>query len=194
MRLAIFSLCVTLLFGCNQQKPKMTDAQIQAIRAETPGMTSACLEKLRWGGIQALPEPFERCFEFEPAKLWKGIWVNQMEGSQFCPDPAPDSCPTKDVSYANDIWLKFGSNPPVELGRGGLYQVEFIGRKSDGKGTFGHFGMFGNEIIVDRLISIKEVEPPPPEPTKAEIVADMKRCEAAGTCKPNWSYINSLND
>lgn len=67
-------------------------------------------------------------------------------------------------------------------GRGGLYAVEFEGRLTAYRGTYGHFGMYDHEVIVDRLISIRQVEPPPPELTEAELEEEWKRCEAAGMC------------
>ncbi|HEU5067475.1 MAG TPA: hypothetical protein VFT61_04745 [Sphingomicrobium sp.] len=42
--------------------------------------------------------------------------------------------------------------------------------------------MADRPVIVDRLISIKEVEPPPPQPTAAQMKAYDKACEANHTC------------
>jgi hypothetical protein len=77
---------------------------------------------------------------------------------------------------------------------GGLYAIDFIGRCSEGVGMFGHFGMSKHEVIVDRLLSIKQIEPPPPEPTKAEVIKETKECEAAKTCVPDWNAINAIDD
>jgi len=37
-------------------------------------------------------------------------------------------------------------------------RIEFIGRKTLYPGYYGHMGMSGSEIIVDRVISLKEME------------------------------------
>ena len=161
MRLLALSLVIALLIGCNQQKPKFSDAQIRAIRISDPGMTDACIEKLRSGGVDAMPEHADQCYKFEKPRRWKGIWFNQFEGLLFCPDPVERTCPKNAPTYENEIWLEFSSKPPVELGRGGVYEIEFIGRRSLGAGHFGHMGMSPNDMIVDRMISTKELEAPP---------------------------------
>jgi hypothetical protein len=40
-----------------------------------------------------------------------------------------------------------------------LYAVEFIGRRTAVKGRYGHMGVFDHELIVDRMISMRQVEP-----------------------------------
>jgi hypothetical protein len=75
-----------------------------------------------------------------------------------------------------------------------LYQVDFIGRRPLHSGSFGHFGLFPTDVVVDRMISIKQVQAPPPQPTKAEMVKYWKACEAANTCRPNWSEINKMQE
>lgn len=75
-----------------------------------------------------------------------------------------------------------------------MYEVEFIGRRTLYPGMQGHMGMSKHELIVDRLISMKEIEAPPPQPSKAEVVKDWKECEAAKTCIPNWEEINKMKD
>ena len=183
-----------MLAGCNPQKPRLTDAQVAAVRASDPGMTDACLEKMRWGGVEAMPERVDQCYKFDKPRRWKGLWRKQFEGSIFCPAGSP--CPDDQSAVENEIWLEFASehSVPNEVKSGGVYEVEFIGRRSIGEGHFGHLGMSRNDIIVDRLISTKLLEPPPPEPTKAQVIADMKKCEAEHTCIPDWQAINSMKE
>jgi hypothetical protein len=194
MRIVGPCLCVAMLAACHPQKPKMTDAQVAAMRASDPGMTDACLEKLRWGGVEAMPQRTDQCYKFDKARRWKGHWINQFEGSIFCPAGSP--CPDERSGAANAIWLEFSSTRPVqnELKPGGVYEVEFIGRRSIGEGHFGHMGMSPNDIIVDRMISMNQIEPPPPEPTKEQVIAEWKKCEAEKSCIPNWQVINSMDE
>jgi hypothetical protein len=185
--------------GCKQQphrQPKFSDAELQAIRAGAPGMTEDCLTKLKWGGTEALPPKEEYCFKFTPPRRMHGLWRNSFEGSEYCDDSAgkcPDAKVEKDPKsftwFALQLLPGWKDTPP-----GGLYKVDFIGRRSVGAGMFGHFGMSQNEVIVDRLLSIEEVEPPPPQPTKAETVKYLKQCEAARTCIPNWNEINGYDE
>lgn len=128
----------------------------------------------------------------------QGLWRNDFEGSQFCPAPAK-TCGylDSDKRAAPIIWMDFAISLPVdfkEQGRGGLYAVDFIGRRFSSRGHYGHLGMFDEAVVVDRMISIKQLEAPPPPPTKAETIREMKECEAARTCIPDWDYINSMKD
>jgi hypothetical protein len=121
----------------------------------------------------------------------RGYWSDQFEGSQFCAAPTA-ACFNAE---RNSTWLEF-ADPKMERREptGALYAVEFIGRRPLYSGTFGHFGMFQNDVIVDRMISMKRLGPPPPPPTKAELVAQMKKCAADKSCIPNWGDINSMDE
>ena len=67
-------------------------------------------------------------------------------------------------------------------GRGGLYAVSFVGRRTLYPGLHGHLRLSDHEVIVDRFIAIREVEPPPVEPTEAQLQQEWRRCEAAAMC------------
>ncbi len=110
---------------------------------------------------------------------WQGLWRNDFEGSEFCPVPARN-CPSDPAK--GGIWLNVPEGTRPAQGAGGLYAIEFVGRRTREPGLFGHMGMFEHEMIVDRLISIREVEPPPPPPTEEESAAAQRACEANGTC------------
>jgi hypothetical protein len=179
---------MALLVGCKQQPArhqKISDAELRQMRVEMPGITDDCLEKIKWGGIQAAPAQADQCFKFEKPRRWKGIWINQFERQRFCPNPPERSCPKNSTTNQNYVWLEFASEPSIKPGSGGVYELEFIGRRSVGAGVFGHFGMSPNEIIVDHIISLREVEAPPPPATKAEIEGLRKACLANHTCRPN---------
>jgi hypothetical protein len=154
----------SLLFSCHQRKPVVSDAQIQAIHRLYPGMKGSCLDKLKWGGTGAMPERADECFTFESPRRWKGVWINAFEGSQFCLPPVRRTCQQEGSgSYDNVVSLEFSHSPSVQdhLVPGGVYLVDFIGRRSHGAGTFGHMGVARNDIIVDRMISMKQLEAPP---------------------------------
>ena len=199
MRLMLLVLAAELLTGCKQQpqrQQKMSDAAILQIHREMPGMTDECLDKLKWGGTEALPQKYEDCFRFSAPQRMQGLWRNQFEGSEFC--EASGRCPDAKVDADPAAFTALGMGSPL-AGRedtppGGLYAIDFVGRRSVGAGMFGHMGMAKNEVIVDRLISIREVEAPPRQPTRAEFIKDIKACEARKTCVPNWSYINSYDE
>jgi hypothetical protein len=143
-----------LLIGC--EKPKYTDAEMQKFRNGTPRLTEACLDKIQKGGIEALSEQDE-CYEMLPAARWRGLWRNDFEGSLFCPAPAKECT---NGSSGEAIWLEFKSRPAAvrEALPGGLYEVDFIGRRTahgDGMVAAG----YAQDMVVDRLISMRKVEP-----------------------------------
>lgn len=130
---------------------------MREIRAAYPGMTDACLRKLRWGGIEAMPVATEQCFRMAPAERWRGLWARDFELSRFCPAPA------RECSYhspGQQIWLSFSSelSGAEQLPGGGVYALDFIGRKTADRGHFGHLSMYEHEMVVDRMTSMKQIE------------------------------------
>jgi hypothetical protein len=104
---------------------------------------------------------------FERQERMQGLWRNGFEESVFCPAPAQkcDYVMTGDRAEPL-IWLDASISFPAEIKMrqlGGLYEIEFLGRRSVKPGRYGHMGMFDQQVIVDRLISVREVEPPPKE-------------------------------
>lgn len=186
---------LALLAACGESAPKgsfrervwsgpLTRAEAEKVRRETPlaGLTEACAARLRSGGLQAMDSlPLHDCFVSTPRRRWRGLWRDDFEGSRFCPAPAAE-CSHR--TGGEEIWLNVpeGSVPWRGQGIGGLYAVEFIGRRTIHPGLFGHLGMFSHEMTVERMISIREIEPPPSPPPEEEIEAERRRCEAAPNC------------
>ena len=165
MRVTSFVLAlVVLLAGCNQQpqrQPKMSDAQISRLHRELPGLTDECLDKIKWDGIQAMPAETDKCFKMLPASRWRGLWRRDLETSVFCPAPEKE-CPSGRATYPLLLEFRRGSEPPgigADTPLGGLYAVDFIGRRTAHGGIYGD-GAGAQALVVDRLISISEIEAP----------------------------------
>src|SRR5438045_77463 len=96
MRLMLKVLVVVLLASCEQQHPqrqqKISDAELQRWRTDMPGMKQECLEKMKWGGIEALPKNSDDCFQFTQPMRMRGLWRNDFEGSEYCDGPV-SNCP-----------------------------------------------------------------------------------------------------
>jgi hypothetical protein len=148
-----------LVVGCHHRKPAMSDEDMKLVRAEYPGMSEDCLDKIRRGGPTALPIATDECFKMTDQRQWSGLWVNGFEYSDFCPAPA-SGCP--DRNSGELIWLSASRSIHLSSYEGQsaapMYEVKFIGRMTSNRGHFGHAGLFDREIIVDRLISIRSVE------------------------------------
>jgi hypothetical protein len=151
-------------------------------------------EMLRWGIPWRFPcadvQRSDQCFKFSRPELMSGLWRNQFEGSQFCARETT-RCQSEDdaafvaLSFAQPL-LGDAYTPP-----GGLYAVEFIGRRSLHGGRFGHFGMADNAVIVDRLIAIREIEAPDPGGmTEALAEGYRDECRGAEICIPNSGAVN----
>lgn len=194
MRTLLILIVAGLIAGCGKQPARSGDEQlnegpleeslIRDIRREYPGMTDACAAKVRAGGLKAWPEELQECFAMTPLQRWKGLWRNDFEGMRFCP------APSRECSYETPgdiIWPTFpeGSRYAKSAGSGALYAIEFLGRRTVDRGRFGHMGMSDHEMIVDRVLAMKEVESPRPPPSEAELVAYWKECQAAKTCVPS---------
>ena len=143
--------------GCDRPNAQLSSDDVREIRADYPGVTQTCLNRMRIEGIQAMPDRTDACFRMNKAQRWKGLWRDEFEGQRFCPFPA------RACSYAepgDNIWLTFGGNEPAVARRpsGHVYAVEFIGRRTAVPGHHGHFGSFRHEVVVDQLISISVLE------------------------------------
>ena len=153
-----------LLVSCNQQQAKLSEAEMRGILAAHPGMTDACLSKLRTGGFEAMPVETDQCFRMAPAERWRGLWARDFELSRFCPTPA------RECSYdtpGQQIWLSFSSRvPDADRLESGLYAMDFLRRKTADRGHFGHASQYNHEIVVDRIIAVKELPPQPVKETR----------------------------
>jgi len=191
-RLVVLS-CL-LIFGCHHRQSQLSDGQIKRIRALSPGITSACVERIRWGGIRAMPDT-EHCMGMSSEKHWSGLWRTYFENDRFCKALAKD-CNAKSAG----TWVSLEAKvvPRVVLDAAspnGLYAVEVIGKETLDADYLENVPK--KRLVVHRFVSIKPIgtfpqidDQPAPPRTKTEIVKYWKACEAAGTCQPNWSEIN----
>ena len=152
--IAVACACV-LVAGCDQRQPKVTDAQVQKLKAAMPGITDACLDKVRWGGIEAMPSEIDKCFKMEPQRRWSGLYVTGFEWSRFCPAPAREC---SDESPGQYIMLDDSAAPALPAYAGEesppLYTIEFVGRKTVFPIDAPNMPIY--EIVVDRMISMTE--------------------------------------
>ena len=131
---------------------------------------SPCMEHVDPQTLRGLPT--DQCYKMDPPRRFRGIWIDAFEGQAFIPEgTTPPIWPRTDPkspgwrqqferAQAATIWLDVDR---VHLGhdfnRGGRkLRIDFVGRKTTYPGGYGHLGMSGNEIIVDRVISLKEIE------------------------------------
>lgn len=194
MRIGAICIAAMLLAGCH---PRRNASMLPppAVYAHFKDRLAAQLDL--WGFKTQIPcsgidlehkDPIsweEQCFRFEKPQRMTGLWRNTFEAPTFCPSPAKQ-CP--DASSSDPHRPIYGNMdiPSAPSGwkdtmPGGLYAVEFFGRRSEYP-LFGGTSEADKQVIVYRWISVRQVEAPPPPPTKAEIEAWEKACHANHTC------------
>ena len=121
-------------------------------------LSGPCIPKI---GMGIDPKFEAMCRDMTEPRVWRGLWAYGFEWSQFCEEPAK-SCGDRPKRDPDITWLTFGENWPLGLDTkreaGALFQVEFVGRRTVHKGMKGHMGVFQYEMVVDRLISMKEIK------------------------------------
>jgi hypothetical protein len=157
-----------LLFACGSpkvdpagEKTGLSDAEMKQFVAENPGMTKACLDEVSRSGILGYRPDDPACFEMMSARRWKGLWKSGWEWTNFCPAPARECSISAEHG---DIWLEFAehaySGPEL---KDGLYEIEFIGRRTKVPGHFGHLGQYDHLMVADRVNSIRLLRAEPQE-------------------------------
>ncbi len=116
--------------------------------------------------------PIDQCYKMEEPRRYRGIWIDEFEGQAFIPEgteppqwPSPEATShgwteRHERARAASIWLdveRAGLEHHFNKG-GRRMRIDFVGRKTLYPGYYGHMGMSGSEIIVDRVISLKEME------------------------------------
>lgn len=137
-------------------------------------------------GIASLPT--DQCFKMTKPQRMRGLWRNDFEGQAFCATPARQCPAGKKPNEPGIAWIDFASPLPgsADTPPGGLYAIDFVGRATAYPGMYGEYGFYNQEIIVDRLISIRMIGPPPSgQMTKEHVEAYLKDCRNAPICMPN---------
>ena len=145
MKWALLGLVGILGLGCDKQEATVVETDNGA----SPAQILASEE---------CPNPFTsppnpKCFDLLPASRWHGLWQQGWEWSNFCPEPAKECLIRADHG---DIWMEFAEGVDPDLADG-LYEVEFIGRRTRKPGNFGHLNQYDHLMIVERMISSRKL-------------------------------------
>lgn len=108
--------------------------------------------------------PTDRCFRMSPPHRMKGVWIDEPEGSQFLLG-ASDA--TQAQVGLGGTWLDLGKNrisgifQKATVADLRAFEIEFVGRQTLVAGRYGHMGTFDHEVVVDRLITARPIDPIP---------------------------------
>ena len=152
-------LAFGVISGCTPQNAQQSDEDVALLRESLPGINQKCIDIFRTEGVTAIPQDVRECFPMEERKRWSGLWLDEMEGSRFCPEPV-DECTFH--SKGERIWLSFADDireksRPDRYSTEVLYEIEFVGSLTSISGAFGHQGGSDKEIVVERLVSLEPV-------------------------------------
>lgn len=103
-----------------------------------------------------------KCWPFSPPHRLRGIWVIDLEASEFFPNASN----LKDAS-GQPMWLESDllerRRELLDAAQGAgrrVYAVELEGRQSLCDGYFGHMGMSPRQVIVNRFYSMRLLPTP----------------------------------
>lgn len=114
-----------------------------------------------------VPKPAEQCYKMQPPKHYRGIWLDQFEGSLFF-EGATSAADVKARyrkllagRFSDKEWLDFAEMLERRLYRdrdfahARMFAIEFVGRRTAYKGRYGHMGNSDSLMIVDRIDEAK---------------------------------------
>jgi hypothetical protein len=101
---------------------------------------------------------YDECYKMQPVQRWRGVWLTQFEDERFCPGRT-QTC-AADGQPWNELWFNtrtFTSRPQIRAKGNRKYAFEFVGRRT----KYPVAGIHHYVIVVDRLISMKDLGPLP---------------------------------
>lgn len=127
-----------------------------------------CAHRQKESGIDVIVSiPDDQCFKMLPATRFRGIWLDEFEGSSFFENARnADEVKTKLRGILADRggsewlgWSKEGESIPLARSSRGyrLIAIDFIGRRTAYSGKYGHLGGWKSEVLVDRVITARTI-------------------------------------
>ena len=161
MRGIVAILAIALVAGCEKSpKPKVSNADLQEFAKAHPGITNECLNNYRSSGDWVpIVTGAADCFEMQAPRRWNGIWNKGWEWSNFCAAPAT----TCSASFVDDeMDLRFSEKAyPNGAELDGMFEIEFVGRRTKVAGYHGHLNQYPHFIVADRVTAIRRIAEPP---------------------------------
>lgn len=174
MKLGRIAVALLALSACDQRAAPLAayrhpiDAAESILPLNLFGVYS-CASRRKIDGVNILEGlPLDQCYKMQPARRFRGIWLDEFEGSTFFEGFSDIGKVKSEIRLrmkkpaAYGEWLGWNENRknPVLSSSGGdarLVAIDFVGRKTAYLGRYGHMGMSNSEIIVDRVISAQPI-------------------------------------
>jgi hypothetical protein len=113
--------------------------------------------------------PFDQCYKMLPPKRYRGVWLDEFEGSAFfegargAGEVRAAIARRSDAWPSSQVWLDWPENggatalPTKTSANARLVVMDFVGRRTVYAGSYGHMGGSQHEILVDRMLSAKPI-------------------------------------
>ncbi len=105
------------------------------------------------------------CYRFLPPQRMRGVWLNDFEGQFFLPNhigPPPQVVGTRFRMAMDRAQLSRIAGTDFENGdpqnQPKAVWVDFIGRRTQFPGGYGHFGMSEHIVVTERLLAARIVQ------------------------------------
>ncbi|HET6941359.1 MAG TPA: hypothetical protein VFH89_04265 [Sphingomicrobium sp.] len=165
MRKSVFLALLAVLVGsCNANPPSAYQHSRDQFFAVIPGtiFDDDFYPCFRSANGQPTRLSDAECYRFNAPQRMRGVWANGFEEGRFYPDLT-----TRPGETASDLCLEVLRTTPVPKGQDRLFDIEpgktsyilldFVGRRTSVAGRYGHLGLAKHLIIVDRVVSAKEL-------------------------------------
>jgi hypothetical protein len=123
----------------------------------------ASLEK-RNGTRVIVGVPVDQCYKMRPKQRFRGIWLDEFEGSTFFEAALTAESVKAEVQrrlrtkHSSNEWLDWAGTarkgvPSKNSPNSRMVALDFVGRRTAYPGSYGHMGMSSGEVVVDRVVS-----------------------------------------
>ncbi|WP_265563605.1 hypothetical protein [Sphingomicrobium arenosum] len=96
-----------------------------------------------------------RCFDDQPSERIDGYLNYQFEAVSF-----HSEMPLHDDIYSDldeMTWVYIPDDASDQLGGEAIYKVSFVGKRAREAGLYGHMGMFGSAVSVERFETVERI-------------------------------------
>ena len=166
MKRLIAAMLVMILAGCKERMASFAAYRDpkDALISLFPVFGYPCASVEKFDDVKFVAsKPTDECFKMEKPRRFRGIWIDEFEGSTFYEGITSVSAAKRRMasnSAAPDSkveWLTWhrGNRVPELTSR--VVLIDFVGRRTAYPGHYGHMGGSDSEIIVDRMIFAREI-------------------------------------
>lgn len=111
--------------------------------------------------------PLDQCVRMQPARRMRGIWLDEFEDSRFFEDVRGPAKVRAIIAAEHDVWPRgewidlawpqYNELHDDQQSNSRMFLIDLVGRRTAFSGHYGHMGGSRTEVLVDRIISAREI-------------------------------------